>query len=403
MSKNDFFIDKKEWSKIKDELLKNYLKLYFSKVLTTNQPLCYIDCFAGKGLFDDGELGSPIIALNKSEEALENNNSKSAKISCHFIESKYGEELSYNVKDRDAVVYSGKYEDNIEKILKTSIGKNVFLYVDPCGIKSLHFDKFNLLKTYKFYSTEILLNLNSFGFFRDGCRLLGCSDFSEFDDGLEERENLETTKSANTIDNMDRVANGDYWQQIVHDYNNGSIDSHEAEERFVNEYCAELESIFDYVINIPIKVKIKNMPKYRMVFCTNHKHGIIEMSRNMNIRWEQMQKDERDGQSSLFEFDRNFDDEMIQQFDGKMIQQNVEILIKELISNQYIQYDDFLCKFIKRNGIFYNPSKISKYMKQMETDGVVEMRRNPAFTPNGRPATWLDYKKGNNLKVRLKS
>ena len=395
MPKHNFFANKEEWSKIKDELLEYYLSLYFQKVLRTNRPLSYIDCFAGKGVFDDGAAGSPIIALDRSEEAIKSSSNKSAKISCHFIESKYGDELSYNVKNRDAIIYSDKYEDQIEGILRQCRGKNVFLYIDPYGIKSLHFDKFNLLKEYKFHSIEILLNLNSFGFIREGCRLLKCSDLSEFEDELEERESLEETKSINTIDNMDRVANGDYWQQIVHDYIDGSISAHEAEERFVNEYCAKLREIFNYVINIPIKVKIKNMPKYRMIFCTNHRHGIIEMSQNMNKRWKQMQIDERNGQSVLFEFDVNFD--------GEMIQQNVKTLIMALVPNNYIRYDDILCEFIKHNGILHDISKIRECMKQMENDGVVEIWRNPPLTDKGKPATWMDYKRGNNLKVRLKS
>lgn len=396
MPKHNFFANKKEWSKIKDELLESYLTLYFQKVLRTKRPLCYIDCFAGKGLFGDGEVGSPIIALNKSEEAIKNSRNISANISCFFIESKYSEELRYNVRDRNAIIYSGRYEDNIEDIFKTCIGKNVFLYVDPCGIKSLHFDKFNLLKEYKFHSIEILLNLNSFGFFREGCRLLGCSDLLEDSGELEERESAGVTKLVNTVDNMDRVANGGYWKQIVYDYKNGYIDAHEAEERFVNEYCGKLGEIFEYVINIPIKAKkIKTMPKYRMVFCTNHEHGIIEMSKNMNARWKQMQIDERNGQSVLFEFDVNFN--------GEIIQQDVKTLIMALISDKYIQYDHFLCEFIKHNGILYDISKVSECMKQMETNEVVEIWRYPALTPTGQPATWMNYKRGNNLKVRLKS
>lgn len=59
----NFFVKKKEWSEIKDELLACYLTPYLSKILNTRKPVNYIDCFAGKGKFDDGKLGSPLIAL----------------------------------------------------------------------------------------------------------------------------------------------------------------------------------------------------------------------------------------------------------------------------------------------------------------------------------------------------
>ena len=63
MSKDnrDFFKEKKDWSEIKDTLLGAYLKPYFQKVLMTKRPIFYVDCFSGKGRFDDGKPGSPVI------------------------------------------------------------------------------------------------------------------------------------------------------------------------------------------------------------------------------------------------------------------------------------------------------------------------------------------------------
>ena len=45
---DDFFREKKAWSKVKDELLECYLTPYIAKILTTKKPLVYVDCFAGK-------------------------------------------------------------------------------------------------------------------------------------------------------------------------------------------------------------------------------------------------------------------------------------------------------------------------------------------------------------------
>lgn len=62
MAKNqrDFFKKKNEWSEIKDTLLRCYLPQYFQKLLVSGKPIFYIDCFAGKGKFDDGNDGSPL-------------------------------------------------------------------------------------------------------------------------------------------------------------------------------------------------------------------------------------------------------------------------------------------------------------------------------------------------------
>ena len=65
---DDFFLEKKAWSAVKDELLGCYFKPYVSKILHTNRPLVYVDCFAGKGKFAVGNNGSPLIALDITDQ-----------------------------------------------------------------------------------------------------------------------------------------------------------------------------------------------------------------------------------------------------------------------------------------------------------------------------------------------
>ena len=68
--KSDFFKIKNNWSVIKDRLLGCYLTPYFQKILKTRRPTYYIDCFAGKGKFEDGSDGSPLIALKIQNDCL---------------------------------------------------------------------------------------------------------------------------------------------------------------------------------------------------------------------------------------------------------------------------------------------------------------------------------------------
>lgn len=65
-----FFKKKNTWSEIKDRLLGCYLPQYFQKVLLTYKPIFYVDCFAGKGKFDDGKDGSPRIALKIRDDCI---------------------------------------------------------------------------------------------------------------------------------------------------------------------------------------------------------------------------------------------------------------------------------------------------------------------------------------------
>ena len=74
MSKDNrrFFEKKNTWSEVKDILLGCYLVPYFSKIFRTKKPLLYVDCFAGKGRFDDGQDGSPMIAAQSISKSISN-------------------------------------------------------------------------------------------------------------------------------------------------------------------------------------------------------------------------------------------------------------------------------------------------------------------------------------------
>ena len=162
---DDFFVQKKIWSQVKDELLGCYLTPYMSKILLTNKPVVYVDCFAGKGRFDDGKPGSPLIALDIIDKSLNSTRAKKPIIDSYFIDLNYASELRSNLSGyRRTHIISGKFEDRIQNILHNSEGKNVFLYIDPYGIKALQSSLFSSLANGRFCSIELLINLNSFGF-----------------------------------------------------------------------------------------------------------------------------------------------------------------------------------------------------------------------------------------------
>jgi hypothetical protein len=64
---DDFFKEKKGWSKYKDLILGYYLTPYLEKVKRLGRPICVIDCCAGPGRFDDGSEGSPLIIAKHIE------------------------------------------------------------------------------------------------------------------------------------------------------------------------------------------------------------------------------------------------------------------------------------------------------------------------------------------------
>ncbi len=190
-SNKDFFKSKKEWSTIKDSLLGCYLPPYFQKLLKSNKPIFYVDCFAGKGKFEDGNDGSPLIALRTRDECLNRSsiNNKSNAIQMCFIDLNYANDLKINTSSFEnkygkPMIVSGKYEEKIKEILKNRQNYNVFLYIDPFGIKALDSSLFSSFNIYGFAKFEMLINFNSFGFFRDACRVMNvkCDEDEAFKD-----------------------------------------------------------------------------------------------------------------------------------------------------------------------------------------------------------------------------
>jgi three-Cys-motif partner protein len=212
MSKDNstFFKSKNSWSEIKDRLLAYYLPQYFQKVLMTNKPIFYVDCFAGKGKFDDGKDGSPRIALQIRDDRIRQSNARNAQIDTCFIDLNYADELIVNISDYcnsngKLVVISGKYEEKIESLLSDMRGKNVFLYIDPYGIKALDYGLFSKFADYGFNSIEMLINMNSFGFMRAACRAMRVEyNLDESLDELVEYEPTQVDTSAQSINLLNK-------------------------------------------------------------------------------------------------------------------------------------------------------------------------------------------------------
>lgn len=136
MAKNqrDFFKKKNEWSEIKDTLLRCYLPQYFQKLLVSGKPIFYIDCFAGKGKFDDGNDGSPLIAMQIINERLgmsRISRKNNAIVPC-FIELNHAADLEQNLmlhpyQYGTPQVVDGKFEDNIRGLLKDKRGYDALI------------------------------------------------------------------------------------------------------------------------------------------------------------------------------------------------------------------------------------------------------------------------------------
>jgi three-Cys-motif partner protein len=379
---HNFFDKKRSWSELKDEILISYLTPYLTKISHTRCPITIADCFAGKGMFDDGQLGSPLYIA----QAIKDFNQQSASkvdVQGVFIEKKYFKELQENLCSfSECKLIDSDYENWATKFVKENRDqrRNLLLYVDPYGIKHLPFHHFKEICLLDLNSIEILLNFNSFGFLREGCRLLDLRDF-ECNDGSDVYEQDE----ANSVPRMNAIANGSYWQTILADYSSGTISMNEAERIFSEAYINEMKTLFRYVVNIPIKVKKSHLPKYRLVFGTNSEDGLLLVADKMSRTWKGFVERERKGQQLLFD-EIDFPDA------NSIGLAKPEEVVWDLLSTPH-DLKVLLVKLIEKYGICYSESKLKEYCKKMEKDGEIIVTRDPSRTPTGKVSSSWEYKK----------
>lgn len=133
-----------EHSQVKHDLLRKYLIAWARIVGRSFPTVVFIDGFAGRGQYEDGEPGSPLIALQVAEEA------KLKHMDAHFIEQdpENAADLRRVValetaggKRFHACVHEGPFEEKAPVIV-ASIGPRVpcFVFIDPWGFKGVPFD-----------------------------------------------------------------------------------------------------------------------------------------------------------------------------------------------------------------------------------------------------------------------
>ena len=401
----NFFEKKKDWSEIKDTLLGAYLKPYFQKILTTRLPVFYVDCFSGKGRFDDGKPGSPIIALNVRKECMASTKSEKASIDMCFIDLNYAPELEMNLRDYvdfrwKPIIISGKYEEKIIEVLENKRNYNVFLYIDPYGIQALDSELFDRFSKFAFASFEMLINFNSFGFFREACRVLKVdytkdAALTDLDD-LIEYSPIQVDSNQKSVELLNKIADGTY-----NDFNAGQIDGYQAEERLPTCYKQQLQKRYTYVLDMPIQIKKTNHPKYRLIHVCNHEDGCLLMAQNMLKRTDELVLNiQREGQMSIFDFMSDVSTDS----SGK--QTTIYDVKKKMCS--YLQnykgevhLNKLLAEFYGKYGLIGYINMVNDALKELETDGFIQICRQPQFTGKTRqPSRFMEEKGGRSVIIR---
>jgi len=275
----------------------------------------------------------------------------------------------------------------------------VFLYIDPYGIKALRCSMFDSFAASPFNSIELLINLNSFGFIREACNAMGIqfqlNDPTLFDD-LVEYDPTKLTATDKSIQDLNDIAGGDYWQAIICDYKVGRIDGYEAEERFATQYCKRLAESYAYVLNMPLRIRRGQRPKYRMVHATNHPDGCLLMVDNICNRWEAWQDVQSGGQISLFQEDVNN-----QSVEERDIRQKVAEYYSHLTG--WTSLNASMAQFFMKYGPICKTKDVKDALRDLEGSGRIQVLRAPAYTGTGRPSKFMEEKTNKQKPANKKS
>ena len=293
----EFFSDLKEWSARKLNIIEKYIG-GFSKILGSKfKEIYYVDGFAGRGLYENGEKGSPVLAAETAQTFRQSN----SPFTLHCINVERDDDnfsnLCVETQRFGSLVknYKGSFEENIETILHQITNNPAVFFIDPFGVKGTAWNSVEQIISRK-DSTDIWIRFDHIT-----VRRLA---------GFYESEAKDAQGKLQTLQNLFGIIDSDYLRARLE---NGST-SEERINSAVILYMEQLEKAFNkynkkgFAASYPI-TSIDGTKKYHLVFACAHKKAATLASNIVNSIEETYQHEKEEyqefqsGQMSLFSSD----------------------------------------------------------------------------------------------------
>lgn len=159
---------------IKHQVLNYYLGGFATILSNLNRQagrptvMHYIDCFGGRGVYQDGDCGSPIIAMRVAQEVFNNSQGK-ALLRVHAIEldpdnfqslQSETDRARSSYPDVEVQLYPGKFEERIAEIMgKIGPYEFAFVFIDPFGYREAALE--NIMRLIARPRTEVFVTFMS--------------------------------------------------------------------------------------------------------------------------------------------------------------------------------------------------------------------------------------------------
>lgn len=286
--RNKFFLAKRPWSVYKDMVLDYYLDPYLQKVKKIGKPITIIDMFAGRGEFETGEQGSPLI-IAKHLRTLADQGFP-VNLRCYENYKPFFNHLSRALQP---ISFAEAVPDDcfahVEDLAQRAASHTTLLYIDPCDVTQLVLSKLAMVyeNVRQKSSVEAIVVFMASAFMREAARSrsieIKLEDTGAMQDSLirdaeeddkamwlsalygDEASWYAESRRAESL--LTAVAGGDYWKAIIDD---SSIEWKEKCETFVAEYKRRLKKWFNVAESFPIHADDSRIPKYWIVFVSRY-------------------------------------------------------------------------------------------------------------------------------------
>lgn len=293
MKRDQFFNSAQTWSKRKHRLLGKYLVPFSSKVGSLSQEIYCVDGFAGRGRYDDGYEGSPLVMAHIADDCAKWTNPVTLRLLNVESNRKNFASLSEVTEPwvTRGIVQNekGQFGALVPNILSTIGETPALFFIDPYGPSPLHFDYLRPVLERKQSITELIIN-----FHVPGLRRLA-------DDLRADTKTDVGRKACQTIvGNVSKILGRDRWKQFF------ATDHYSAAERqkfLLDDYMDSLSQYGYHVASYPIRDALRSAAKYYLIYCTRHRDGIALMNRFVRGEEDELLKEsfERRGETWLFD------------------------------------------------------------------------------------------------------
>jgi three-Cys-motif partner protein len=351
-TEKEFFEGKREWSRIKDNVLTKYLSAYLPKLNTINKPIILVDSFAGPGYFEQNkEEGSPLIFKRLAEKFVPekylaifvNNNKKH-----HNTLSKV---LEPQIKLQKIFTIKGDANDLLKQLKHLIDDQILFIYLDPFGLKGTDFTTLSdYLRRDLRFSTEILINLSVDSIIRHSCyKKLKTSGLTP---------EIERRHAINT-----QALGGDYWKLILDE----KLTTPQRREILIKEYVKKIKSFLPYVGYCPVPEGYgKRKLIYIILFASRHKDARKLMN---NIMFDEYRKFLWKGYSNGTLFEETSYEDNLQDNYFSALENDIKTALNSLGRIKKYRLWEY---FLSYKFMYYKSKHFNQKIKDLVKAGIVE-------------------------------